>query len=114
MVYIILTLLLIKDKDLLWNYIKTIYKITKIFLQNYFLFLLYNSETNEFIKRQDLVQYFYLPINEIFFFVFGTSLLSIGYKWKIRIDNVILFLLVSIYLAKIISYFNLYKKNLLK
>ena len=40
------------------------------------------------------------------FFVFGTAILSIGYKWKIRIDYVILFLLVSIYLAKIISYFS--------
>ena len=43
-----------------------------------------------------------MPINEIFFFIVGTILISLGYKFKLRIDLIILALIVIIYATKII------------
>jgi hypothetical protein len=41
----------------------------------------------------NLFDYFWMPINEIFFFIVGTSLISVGYKFKLRIDKIILFII---------------------
>ena len=53
----------------------------------------------------NLFDYFWMPINEIFFFIVGTSLISVGYKFKLRIDKIILISIILLYFLKIIFYF---------
>ena len=72
------------------------------FLPNAFGFLFAFSNYNE--KKQNLAYNFYMPINEIFFFIFGTILISIGYKFKLRIDFFIIIVILLLFLAKIIGY----------
>ena len=79
-------------------------KDDKFFFIKFFSFLLFNTGSYEFLKIQNLVQYYYLPINEIFFFIFGTLLISIGYKFKLRIDYIIFTCGFFIYFSKILIY----------
>ena len=51
-----------------------------------------------------MIFYFYIPINEVFFFIIGTALISLGYRFKFRIDIIILVLILLVYLFKIILY----------
>ena len=74
------------------------------FFEKLFSFLLTKPSDNEFIKRQNLVQYFYLPLNEAFLFLFGIFLISIGFWLKLRIDFIILFLIFGLYIGKILYY----------
>ena len=77
-----------------------------------FSFLLYNSGNYSFKNRQNLIQYFYLPLNESFLFIFGIIMISLGYKFKLRIDYIIIILGFSIYILKIILYcFYFYNKE---
>ena len=55
-------------------------------------------------RKQNLIFNFYMPINEIFFFLFGMVLLSLGFRFKLRIDFVIIGLILIIFIAKIILY----------
>ena len=82
-------------------------KRNKNYFYNLFSFLFYNLNQEEFFDYygQSEIQYLYLPINEIFFFIFGTSLISIGYKFKLRIDIIIIIIIIFVYGFKIISYF---------
>ena len=48
-----------------------------------------------------------MPINEIFFFIVGTILISIGYKYKLRIDIFIIITILCIFLLKTILYSSL-------
>ena len=73
----------------------------KFFFMKLFSFLLFNTSTHEFLKGHNLVQFYYLPINEIFLFIFGTVLISIGYKFKLRIDFIIIICTFFIYLSKL-------------
>ena len=66
-------------------------------------FLIYFEEKDNSI-RQNLIFYFYIPINEVFFFIIGTALISLGYRFKFRIDIIILVLILLVYLFKIILY----------
>ena len=83
--------------------------------KNYFLNLLtlmfYNLNKSEYENNESVIQYLYIPINEIFFFIFGIALISIGYKFKIRIDRIIIFFILIIYLAKIFLYFFYFHQN---
>ena len=51
---------------------------------------------------QHLLLYFWLPFNEIIFFLLGILLISFGFKYKWRIDIIILILTPIIYIAKIV------------
>ena len=90
------------------NPIKELYKYNnehdENFYERFFSFLLYSSGTNEYNKRQNLVQYFYIPLNEMFLFLFGIAFISLGYKCKLRIDYFIIILALLIYFGKIIFY----------
>jgi hypothetical protein len=90
------------------NPIKELYKYNnehdENFYERFFSFLLYSSGTNEYNKRQNLVQYFYIPLNEMFLFLFGIAFISLGYKCKLRIDYFIIILTLLIYFGKIIFY----------
>ena len=69
---------------------------------------LFSDEHKEFYH--DLLDYFWISFNEIFFFVFGIILLSIGYKAHLRIDYFIFLLIIIIFGFKIGLYFYYYKK----
>ena len=59
-------------------------------------------------KRYDqtIVDYFWLPFNEIAFFLCGILIISFGYKFKLRIDYFIIILIFIIYISKILfTYF---------
>ena len=60
--------------------------------------------------KQNLIQYFYLPINEVFLFIVSTVLISIGYKFKLKIDIAILIIVAIIFISKIL-FFVLYSYN---
>ena len=52
--------------------------------------------------NQTLIDYFWLPFNEMFFFVVGVIIISVGYKYKIRIDFFILILIPTLFVIKLI------------
>ena len=60
--------------------------------------------------KQNLIQYFYLPINEVFLFIVSTVLISIGYKFKLKIDIAIIIIVSIIFISKIL-FFVLYSYN---
>ena len=60
---------------------------------------------------QDLFDYYWMPFNEIFFFIFGVILISLGNKLKIRIDYVIISLIIIIVIMKIVIYYIFYKNK---
>ena len=60
--------------------------------------------------KQNLIQYFYLPINEVFLFIVSTVLISIGYKFKLKIDIAIIIIVAIIFISKIL-FFVLYSYN---
>ena len=65
---------------------------------------IYTRDGNKRID-QTLIDYFWLPFNEMLFFVVGVFLISIGYKCKFRIDFVILgMILINIIVKIIFSY----------
>ena len=51
---------------------------------------------------QTLIDYFWLPFNEIFFFIIGVIIISLGYKYKLRIDFFIVILIPLIVAVKLI------------
>ena len=55
--------------------------------------------------RHYLTDYFWMPINEIIFFTFGTIFITIGYKYKLRIDFGIIIIVISLYIGKIAYYY---------
>ena len=65
--------------------------------------LVYFKEEEEKL-RQNLIFYFYIPINEVLFFIIGTALISLGYKFKLRIDIFIFILMFLVYVLKIILF----------
>ena len=56
----------------------------------------------EFKNGQNLLNYYWLPYNEIVFFIIGVLLITIGFKKKYRIDIFILFLIPFWFIIKII------------
>ena len=69
-----------------------------------FTMIKYFIPNNEEEKRRNnnLLQYFWLPYNEIIFFIFGVILITIGFKKKYRIDIFILVLIPLLLIIKTI------------
>ena len=86
-----------------WAIFKYFIETEKNFIWRFLTFLIYFEEKDNSI-RQNLIFYFYIPINEVFFFIIGTALISLGYRFKFRIDIIILVLILLVYLFKIILY----------
>ena len=83
------------------------------YIENFFTFLLNYYGNIEFKNRQNIIQYFYIPLNEIFFFIVGTILISLGTKYKLRIDFIIIFIFLVIYLFKIFFFaFDRYENHI--
>ena len=79
-------------------------KESENFFLKFYTFLFHLGENMNEMK-QKLILYLYIPINEIVFFILGTIIISIGYKFKLRIDIFILISIIIIYLSKIIIFF---------
>jgi len=54
--------------------------------------------------RQNLIYNFYIPINEIFFFIVGTILISFSYKYRLRLDFIIICTISFFFISKVIIY----------
>ena len=76
-----------------WAIFKYFIETEKNFIWRFLTFLIYFEEKDNSI-RQNLIFYFYIPINEVFFFIIGTALISLGYRFKFRIDIIILVLIL--------------------
>ena len=86
-----------------WEVFKYFIDKEKNYLIRFFTFLLYLNEDDSSMK-QKLIFYYYIPINEVIFFIFGTALISLGYKFKLRIDIIIFVLILLLYLLKVLLY----------
>ena len=64
----------------------------------------FSSSDNDYTEKQNLIYNFYMPINEIFFFLFGTILISIGYKYKLRLDYIIIGIILFCFGLKVILF----------
>ena len=61
-------------------------KYNKNYFANLLSFLFYNLSQDEMENNESAIQFLYLPINEVFLFIFGITLISLGIKFKLRID----------------------------
>ena len=68
------------------------------------LFNLNGDDIGNDKTRQNLIFNFYIPINEVFFFIVGTMLISLGYKYKLRLDFIILGIIFIFFIIKVILY----------
>ena len=51
---------------------------------------------------QTLIDYFWMPYNEISFFIIGVAIISIGYKYKLRIDYFLAVTIVILFIVKLL------------
>ena len=57
----------------------------------------------EILRRgNNLLDYFWLPLNEMIFFLLGVLLITIGFRKKYRIDKFILVLIIIVFIIKIL------------
>ena len=68
-------------------------------------------DPEEEIFSRNLLNYFWIQFNEMNFFFFGIILITLGYKTKLRIDYLIIFLIVLMFSAKITIYYVYNSKN---
>ena len=80
---------------------------TKIFL-NFITFKIFDIKIDHNRLSQDIFSYFWIPLNEMFFFIFGITLITLGHSCRISIDYVIIVLILFFYLGKIIYYYAYY------
>ena len=59
-------------------------------------------------SKHYLIDYFWMAFNEIFFFIIGTILISLGKYYKLRIDYFLIILILILYIGKIIIYYIYY------
>ena len=68
------------------------------------------TRDNEKRIDQTLIDYFWLPFNEMFFFIVGIIIISIGHKYKLRIDYFILISILIVFIVKLL--FSYIKKTM--
>jgi len=82
------------------------------FFVNFFSFLLAYIGSSSFKEKQNIIQYFYVPINEIFLFLLSVIFISLGYRYKLRNDIIIIILIILLFIGKIFLYiFYVHGKN---
>ena len=87
-------------------------KKPKSFSQFFFgLINLFFIDTEEGVFSRNLLNYFWIQFNEMNFFITGIIIISIGYKYKLRIDYLIIGLIIFIFSIKIIAYYIYNSKN---
>ena len=100
-------LIIISKKDILPNWVFFQNKIVEykkydsdFWLTFFGINLFFEDQTKR--ADQKLINYFWIPFNEIYFFIFGVILITIGYKCKLKIDIFIIFLILLGFIGKII------------
>ena len=78
--------------------------MTEFFL-NLFMIKSFYISKDERKEIGNLFDYLWMSFNEIIFFILGTSLISIGYKFKFRIDYLIIGLIIFLYFGKITFFY---------
>ena len=76
----------------------------KSYFINFFTFLIAYLGGSTFERKQNIIQYFYIPLNEIFLFLLSVIFISLGYKYKLRNDIIIIILIILIFIGKIFLY----------
>ena len=76
----------------------------KDYFINFFDFLLAYIGDLTFNNKQNIIQYFYIPLNEVFLFLFSVILISLGYRFKFRNDIIIIIIILLIFVVKILIY----------
>ena len=119
--YFLLIMLLLSERfsvyhlfKLFYEYINPIFKFLyvyrlqrpgiKKFLLSFTLLghYFYKTDEEQNLNGSNLLQYLWMPFNEIFFFLIGVCIISTGFKMKWRIDYFILCFVPVLYIAKII------------
>ena len=77
----------------------------------FFRFLVGYFGSFKFNSRQILIQYFYIPINEVFFFIVFTLFISFGYQYKWRMDIIIIIIVLILFAFKILVFFFYFYEN---
>ena len=75
------------------------------FMLSLLLFKLTDNFKSYMRNSRDLFDYFWLPFNEVFCFIIGLILISICYRFKLRIDLIIIISFILLYLLKIVIYY---------
>ena len=91
----------------MWKYLNKVIlsKKSNFYFYSSFTSLTFLFGLNKYSNQREshnLLDYFWLPFNEIFCFIFGVILISIGYHYKCRIDKFILIFVVVCFISKII------------
>ena len=98
-----------------WEIFKEkVIKLSESKLKTFLKFLTFkinNIKIDHERLSQDIFDYYWIALNEIFFFIFGTVLITLGYKFKLRIDYFIIFLVLFLYIGKIVYYYIYYHKK---
>ena len=107
---------LLIQKNPMWRYFNQMFLIRPNFWEFFLSFFgFYNFFTLKNNNRDDqnILDYFWMIYNEIFFFIFGSILIFFGLKFKKRIDYFILIIFFINFGLKIVfSYFNYFFFNL--
>ena len=80
-------------------------------LINFLTFKIQDIKIDHQRFNQDLFDYFWIPLNEVFFFIFGSIFISLGHSLKLKIDYIIIALIILLYAGKII-YYQLYSEEM--
>ena len=80
-------------------------------LINFLTFKIQDIKIDRQRFNQDLFDYFWIPLNEVFFFIFGTIFISLGHSLKLKIDFIIIELILLLYVGKI-TYYQLYSEEM--
>ena len=101
---------LLIQRNPMWRYFNKMLLIQPNLLKFFLSFSgFYNFITINNNKRdgQNILDYFWMIYNEIFFFIFGSILIFIGIKYKKRIDIfIIIFFLINVILKIVFSYYH--------
>ena len=84
------------------NYILKQPESGRVFLSFFSLSSIFTDEEKNSRYYQSLIDYFWLPYNEIFFFLMGLIIMTIGYKYKLRIDYFLIISTLVIFISKIL------------
>ena len=57
------------------------------------------------LNKDSILNYFYLVYQEIFYFIISTLIIFLGYKYHLRIDRFLIFIMIILWLFRIIFYF---------
>ena len=103
------------DTSPFWEYLNT-YLLQRPgsgrFVLSFFaLSSIFTTEERNSRYYQTLIDYFWLPYNEVFFFLIGLIIMSVGYKYRLRIDYFLIILTLVLFIFKLFYSYLIRAKN---